>query len=784
MKFSENWLRTFVNPGLSTERLADVLTFGGLEVEAIEPAAPGFDQVVVGEVLQVVKHPDADRLTVCEVDSGKSRLSVVCGAPNVRAGIKVPLALPGATLPGGLLIKTTKVRGAESQGMLCSEKELGLSDDASGLMLLPASAQAGQNIREVLDLDDALFTTKPTPNRGDCLSILGVAREVSALTGAQLSRPATTPVVQASTDTLSVTLHAPDACPRYCGRLIQGVNVTAATPLWMVQRLARSDVRSISAIVDITNYVMLEMGQPLHAFDAAKLDGGIEVRFAREGESIMLLNGEQPVLAPDMLVISDAHEAVALAGIMGGADSAVTAVTQDIFLESAFFAPEIIAGKSRVLGFGSESSYRFERGVDFAATRLALERATRLIVDICGGRPGPVTEASSILPQREAVPLRMTRVERLLGVELGDAQLQGIFRRLDFPFRVSGDRLLVTPPSYRFDIVIEEDLVEEIARIHGYENIPAATPIAAAPMLPAREEQKSASDLRHFMAIRDYNEVVTYSFVDTQWEEDFCDNRRAVALANPIASQMAVMRSSLIGGLVDCVAFNVRHKQQRIRVFEIGRCFMEQQDHYSQPMRLGAAAYGTALKEHWMGETRAVDFYDIKGDIEALFAPRQLRFEPAGHAALHPGKSARILCDGEEAGWLGELHPRWQRKYDLPLAPVLLEVDLASVTRSAVPQYNEIPKFPPVRRDLAAIFDEEIEYQDILDAMREQRSAVVAGITLFDVYRGSDLGSGRKSLAFRVLLQDTRKTLTDAEVESAVAQLREVLQRQFNAKLR
>ncbi|MGE5524116.1 MAG: phenylalanine--tRNA ligase subunit beta [Rhodospirillaceae bacterium] len=784
MKFSEHWLRSLCNPPLATQALADTLTFGGIEVELLEPVAPAFDNVVVGEVLSVTKHPDADRLNLCEVAAGDQKLSIVCGAPNVRVGMKAPVALVGAQLPGGLAIKKAKVRGVESQGMLCSAKELGLSEEASGLLALSPDAKSGDDIRTVLDLDDTLFTTKPTPNRGDCLSILGMAREVAALTRTALKPPHSGAVEASTNDTLRVELAAPEACPLYCGRLVRSVRADTPTPDWMIQRLTRSGVRSISAIVDITNYVMLELGQPLHAFDAAKLKGGITVRYARSGEPITLLNGETRELTPSYLVIADDAHAVALAGIMGGAATAVDAKTQDIFLESAYFEPAVIAGKSRELGFGSDSSYRFERGVDFGATRAGLERATALVLEICGGEAGPITEAVAKLPRRAAVPLRLPRVQRLLGIEIEASEAEEILSRLGCEIVRGADHWLVTPPTYRFDISIEEDLIEELVRVYGYDRVPATIPEAAASMLPLPEATRSNAAIRHLMADRDYQEVVTYSFVDRAWEEDYCSNRAPVALANPIASHMSVMRSSLFGGLVDCVAFNARHKQTRVRVFEIGRCFSSARGGVDQPWRLGGVAYGAAVDEQWGSDGRKVDFYDVKSDVEALFAPRELRFEAAAHPALHPGKSARVLCDGVAAGWLGELHPRWQQKYDLPSAPVLFELDWDVLRGDRLPAYAETSRFPPVRRDMALVFDEETPYQEVMDALNARKPPIVAHIGLFDVYRGSDLGKGRKSLAFRVLLQDTRKTLTDAEVESAVAQLREILQQQFNAKLR
>ena len=784
MKFSENWLRTFVNPPLSSRELADALTMGGIEVETLEPAAPAFDRVVVGEVLKVDKHPGADRLTVCEVDAGTATLTIVCGAPNVSQGIKVPVALVGARLPG-IEIKAAQVRGVESHGMLCSAKELGLSEDAAGLLILPQDAQTGLDIRKLLDLDDQLLTTKPTPNRGDCLSILGMAREVEAITSAGMQAVRIDPVVHAINDALKITLEAPQACPRYCGRLVRGVNPQAPTPQWMVQRLARSDIRAISAIVDITNYVMLELGQPLHAFDAVRIDGGICVRFARAGEKLALLNEQTPELGPDFLVIADGSKALALAGIMGGAESAVNDATGDIFLESAFFDPGVIAGKSRVLGFGSDSAYRFERGVDFSGTVNALERATQLVLEICGGKAGPVSEARAALPERKPVTLRLKRAERLLGIELGVDEVSAMLRRLGFEFTASNGEFRVTPPAHRFDIAIEEDLVEEVARIHGYDNIPAATPVAHASMLQAPEARRDASSVRRLLVARDYQEIVTYSFVEREWEHDFCGNASPIALANPIASQMSVMRSSLFGSFVNCVTFNASRKQARVRLFEIGRCFaLAENGGYAQTMKVGGVAYGDALQEQWGSPARRVDFHDVKADVEVLLAPRGAQFEAATHAALHPGKTARIVRDGMTMGWIGELHPQWQQKYDLSLAPVLFEFDFETLAEGSLPAYNEISKFPPVRRDLAVIVDENVSYRTIMEALQREPLPIVTEIGLFDVYRGTGIEKGKKSLAFRVLLQDTHKTLTDAEVDSAVSRLIQVLQQHFNAKLR
>jgi phenylalanyl-tRNA synthetase beta chain len=553
----------------------------------------------------------------------------------------------------------------------------------------------------------------------------------------------------------------------------------------MVRRLAASGIRTVNALADITNYVMLELGQPLHAFDAGRLKGGIRVRYAKPGEQLKLLNGETPALDAGFLVIADDSKAVALAGIMGGLDASVTGTTRDVFLESAFFSPDAIAGKTRRLNFVSDSSYRFERGVDFAGTQTALDRATQLAIEICGGAAGPVTEARAALPVREPVRLRPARVERLLGVKLDGIRVSDILRRLRFEFSVVEGDFRVTPPSHRFDIAIEEDLIEELARIHGYDRIPATLPAAPPTMLPLPEGRRDVAAIRRLLAARDYQEIVSYSFVDAAWENDLAGNASPVALANPIASQMSVMRSTLAGGLVDCVRQNLNRKQMRVRLFEVGRCFMtDASGGYRQPLRIGGISYGDARHEQWGLKARPGDFYDIKSDVEALLAPLIGEFHAAEHPALHPGKSAKITIGGVTVGWIGELHPRWQRTYDLPLAPVLFELDYEGVSERGLPAYQELSKFPPVRRDIAAIVDEGVGYREILESLRRQQPAVVVEIGLFDIYRGTGVEEGKKSLAFRVLLQDTRRTLTEAEIESAVSQLRRVLQQQFNAKLR
>jgi phenylalanyl-tRNA synthetase beta chain len=784
MKFSENWLRTFVNPPLSSEHLAQALTMAGLEVEALESAAPAFEKVVVAEVREVARHPQADRLNVCKVEAGVGEpLQIVCGASNVAVGVKVPCALVGARLPG-IEIRRAKLRGVESLGMLCSAKELGLAEDAAGLMLLPGDAPVGVDIREYLDLDDKLFTLKLTPNRSDCLSVYGVAREVAAVTGAELKPLEVAPVAAQPIQTPSVRVEAPGACPRYCGRMIAGIDPRAPTPEWMARRLARSGVRSISAVVDITNYVLLEMGQPLHVFDAAKISGAVVVRFARQGERITLLNGQTVALEPDMLVIADETRPLALAGIMGGTESAVSDATRDVFLESAFFSPPVIAGKSRRLGFGSDSSYRFERGVDFAGTVKALDRATALILEICGGAAGEVVEKVAVLPRREPVRVRSERVRKVLGMDLDAARMAELLGRLGLEFSQKDGVFEVRPPSYRFDLALEVDFVEEIARLHGYEQVPELPPRALLRMLPVPETRRTPDALKDFLAGRDYQEIISYAFVNEAWERDLAANARPVRLLNPIASHMSVMRSTLFGGLVDALVFNLNRKQERVRLFELGRCFSRADHGYAQPEKIGGLAYGPARPEQWGEAMRPVDFYDVKADVEGLCWPAVPRFEAAIHPALHPGQSAKIVLDGEQAGWIGTLHPRWQQKYGLSAAPVLFELEAAALLPRRVPAFREVSRFPPVRRDIAVIVEENIPVQAMLDEIRRKVPEYVVEVALFDVYRGKGIDLCEKSLAFRVLMQDTQRTLTDEEADAVVADLTRMLGARFNAKLR
>ncbi|MBN9422759.1 MAG: phenylalanine--tRNA ligase subunit beta [Candidatus Accumulibacter sp.] len=790
MKFSESWLRSFVAPACSGAELSHLLTMAGLEVEEEETVAPAFGNVVVGHVLEVNKHPDADRLNVCRVDISRGEAQqIVCGAPNVAPGLKVPCALPGAELPGDFKIKVAKVRGIESSGMLCSAKELGIAEDASGLLVLPADAPVGEDIRRYLDLDDRLLTLKLTPNRADCLSLSGIAREVAALTGT----PATYPEIPEAPVQIAarrdVVLDAPDACPRYCGRVIASVDAKAPTPEWMKRRLERSGIRPISSLVDITNYVMLELGQPLHAFDNAKLDGAVHARMARAGETLLLLNEQTLTLDEDVLLIADDARPLAMGGIMGGEMSGITLETRELFLESAFFAPKAIAGRARRYGFVSDASHRFERGVDFGGTLRALERATQLVLDICGGQAGPVSEAQAALPERQPVRLRPARVTKVLGIAFSPERIAELFARLDLGFMRDGDDFIVTPPTYRFDIEIEEDLIEEIVRRHGYDNIPARAPQAMLAMAAQREDARPLARIRQIVADCGYQEVVNFAFVEEAWEADFSGNQNLIRLANPIASQLSVMRSTLIGGLVANVATNLKRKQSRVRVFETGRCFFRDAQGgpvagFRQPWKLAGLAYGGAVPEQWGAPARNVDFFDVKGDLEVLLAPAGARFEKTGHPALHPGRSARVLLAGKEIGVIGELHPKWVQKYDLPLAPIVFELDLDALKQAKLPQYAEVSRQPPAVRDLAVVVDHKLELQALLDGMAANRPPLVQDIRLFDLYTGKGVESGKKSLALRIVMQDTQRTLQDAEVDAAVQQLVAYLQQAFAAQLR
>jgi phenylalanyl-tRNA synthetase beta chain len=782
MQFSENWLRTFVNPQLNSDELSHTLTMSGLEVEEMVSVAPAFDKIVVGEIVEAIKHPDADRLQVCKVNIGAEVLQIVCGAPNARVGLKAPCALVGAVLPE-IKIKQAKVRGVESFGMMCSATELGLAQEASGLLELPSDALTGQDIRTYLDLNDYLFTLKLTPNRADCLSILGIARDVMAMTGAPMKAPEILPTPVASKMTFPVLVNALDACPAYYGRVVEGVNAQAKTPDWMVRRLERSGVRSISAIVDITNYVLLELGQPMHAFDHAKLKGGIQVRFAQAGETLLLLNEQEVKLAQDDLIIADSSGPLALAGVMGGYSSAVTDGTQSIFLESAFFTPDIMAGKARRLGLSTDSSYRFERGVDFGHALQALERATGLIIEICGGKAGSVTQAVTKLPLRPLVTLRHARLESVLGISIPIAQVGQLLTQLGFAYQEVEGVFSVQAPSYRFDIAIEEDLIEEIARLHGYDKVPAIPPTANLGILAHSEAKLDLDWVRHTMQMQGYQEVITYSFVDAAWERDLLGNTDPIALKNPIASNMSVMRSSMWGGLLDTLSYNLNRKQERAMLFEIGSTYHDQNGQFQEHARVSGLFYGDVLPEQWSTQAREVDFFDVKATVE-LLTHQDAEFRVETHPALHPGQCASVYMHGNRIGWIGKLHPKWQQHYDLAKNAFVFELALQALQESSVPSYQEVTKFLPVRRDIAIVVDENTAVQTIIDEVNQAQIPLLQQMQLFDVYQGKGIAENKKSLAFLVLMQDTHKTLVDSEAEAAMAKLLQLLENKFGAQLR
>ncbi|MBI1889021.1 MAG: phenylalanine--tRNA ligase subunit beta [Burkholderiales bacterium] len=808
MQFSENWLRTMVDPKITSDELAHLLTMSGLEVEEVDPVAPSFSNVVVAKVLEVDKHPNADRLNVCQIDAGTGTLlNIVCGAPNVRAGMKVPCALAGAVLPPGedgkpFEIKVGKLRGVESQGMLCSARELKLSEEHGGLLELPADAPVGQNFRDYYQLNDLKFTIKLTPNRADCLSLLGVAREVSALTGTPLNAPVCSPVMPTIDDKLKVNIVSPDLCGRFSGRVIRGVNAKAPTPDWMKQRLERSGQRSISALVDISNYVMLELGRPSHVFDLDKVQGSLEIRWGKKGEQLKLLNGNTVEVDEWVGVIADSRGVEAMAGIMGGDDTAVTLETENIYLEAAFWWPQSIQGRGRRYNFSTDAAHRFERGVDFATTVEHIERITALIVDICcqPGKTlvGPIDDQLVNVPKRVPVHMRTARASKIIGVAFDDKQIADIFTRLGLPCTQEAGGFSVTPPSFRFDIEIEEDLIEEIARVYGFENIPALPPVAANEIRIAPENSRSLFTIRRQVADFDYQEVVNFSFVEEAWEADFAGNANPIRLLNPIASQMSVMRSTLIGSLIANVRYNLNRKLSRVRLFEIGAVYLRSEKAqdgplsvagYDQPKRVCALAYGSVVEEQWGQPERNVDFFDVKADVEALFAPQTLRFVKAEHPALHPGRSANIVLNGQVIGFIGELHPRWQQKYDLPLAPVMFEVEASALQSRAVPNYREISKFPAVTRDRAFIVRQSVSAQELIDAFIAEKETnpvcgILQAIVLFDEYRGKGLENSEKSLAFRFTLQDTQTTLQDDKVNAAIDALTDAVTKKYGAKLR
>jgi phenylalanyl-tRNA synthetase beta chain len=785
MRISLEWLKELVALTDPVNEVAHALTMGGLEVEEITPVAASFSGIVVGLVKSVAPHPNADKLRVTEVDAGTGEtLTIVCGAPNVAAGQKVPCALVGAKLPD-MEIRKAKLRGVESSGMLCSARELGLSDEHAGLLVLDADAPIGRDVREVLALDDVYLTLKLTPNRGDCLSMFGIARDLGAILAAPARLPSASPIAAAADDERRISISEPDACGVYFGRVIRGLDPAARTPEWMSRRLERAGLRTIHPLVDITNYVMLERGQPMHAFDDAKLKGAIGVRFMKPGERVRLLNEQEVEYRPGLLAITDDSGPIALGGVMGGFNTMVGASTTDVFFEAAFFHPGAVQGKARELALTSDAAYRYERGVDFGATRAAMERATGLALEICGGAAGPIRESRGNLPARETVRVRPARVVKLLGYPVNDGEMVDILRRLACDVATESQALRVTPPTWRFDLAIEEDFVEEIARIHGYEDVPADAPRSRLPMLALREGERDRFAIRKSLAALGYQEVVNYSFVAPEWEIDFAGNASPIRLANPIASTMSVMRTTLLGGLLQTLRANLNRSEERVRIFEIGRCFEgSQPDLAVQPERVAGLAFGLRWPEQWAAKGERVDFFDAKGDLETLAAGRALEFAPAMHPTCHPGRCARVSHGGRPIGIVGELHPRLQQEYELASAPVVFEVLTQPLLAGQPPRYAGVSRMPVVRRDLALIVGEEVPAGALLEAARKAVPGFVREVEVFDQYRGKGVEPGQKSLALRIVMQDTDRTLTDSDVEGVVASIRQQLNEKFKAKPR
>ncbi|MDF3196963.1 phenylalanine--tRNA ligase subunit beta [Pseudomonas sp. 1928-m] len=791
MKFSEQWLRSWVNPQVSRDDLVARLSMAGLEVDSVSLAAGVFSGVVVGEVLSTEQHPDADKLRVCQVSSGAETFQVVCGAPNVRPGLKIPFAMIGAELPGDFKIKKAKLRGVESNGMLCSASELQISEDNDGLMELPADAPVGQDIRVYLDLDDASIEVDLTPNRGDCLSLAGLAREVGALYAAPVARPVIAAVVPSHDEVRPVEVLAPQACPRYLGRVVRNVDLSKPTPLWMVERLRRADVRSIDAAVDITNYVMLELGQPLHAFDLAEINGGIRVRMAEEGEKLALLDGQEVSLRSDTLVIADHSRALAIAGVMGGEHSGVNEKTRDLFLESAFFDTIAIAGKARSYGLHTDASHRFERGVDWQLAREAMERATGLLLEIIGGEAGPIIEVvnEEHLPSVAPVTLRAERIEQMLGLKMDDAEIVRLLAALGLDIRADGEgQWQVGVPSHRFDISLEVDLIEELARLYGYNRLPVRYPQARLAPQAKAEAAVELPALRRLLVARGYQEAITYSFIDPKLFELFNPGVAPLMLANPISADMAAMRFSLWPGLIKALEHNLNRQQSRVRLFESGLRFVGQLEGLKQEPMLAGVICGGRLPEAWAHGRDDVDFYDVKADVEALLASAgagdSFAFVPGEHPALHPGQTARIERDGRVVGFLGAIHPELSKALGLDQAVFMFELVLGDITQGVMPKFQELSKFPEVRRDLAVLVDRDVPALDLLGAIREAAGEWLTDLKLFDVYHGKGIDPHRKSLAVGLTWQHPSRTLNDDEVSTTTQNILTSLEQRFNATLR
>lgn len=792
MQFPESWLREFCNPPLSTDALADLLTMSGLEVEEMRAVAPPFSGVVVGEIVEAVQHPNADKLRVCKVNVGAlspdGPLQIVCGAPNARVGIRVPLALVGAELPpseeGGkpFRIGVGKLRGTDSFGMLCSAKELKLADDHGGLLELPLDTPVGMNLRDALKLDDTLFTLKLTPNLAHNLSVLGIAREVSALTGAPLHLPVFTPVKPTHDDQVPVRIEAPDLCGRWAGRVVHGVDPKAKTPAWIVDRLARCGQRSVSALVDISNYVMFELGRPSHIFDHAKIHDELVIRWAKAGETLKLLNGNTVELDDKVGVVADSQGPESLAGVMGGDATAVSDDTTSVYVEAAFWWPAAVAGRSRRFNFSTEAGHRFERGVDAETIPAHIERITQLILDICGGQAGPLDDVVARLPARPPVTLRIARAAKVIGMPVTQQECAGVMERLGLAYTQAEGTLTVTPPSWRFDLQIEEDLIEEVIRVLGFGRLPDTPPIAPVTARVRLESSRSSHAVRRAVAALDYQETINFSFVEARWEAELAGNANPIKVLNPIAAPLAVMRSSLVGSLVQILRNNLARKAPRVRIFEIGRVFsrdaavtstLTSVSGVAQPLRVAGLAWGPVDTLQWGAAERNVDFFDVKGDVEQLLAPRAVTFLGAEHPAMHPGRCAAVIVEGQSIGHVGELHPRWRQGYELPSAPIVFELDLAAVQTRGVPQAQPLARQQVARRDLALVVQESVRHDALMDALRDDATGLVRSATLFDVYRpkadATDFGVGERSLAVRLELLSDDATLTDEIIDAAIA---------------
>jgi phenylalanyl-tRNA synthetase beta chain len=788
MKFSERWLREWSNPAITSAQLTEQLTMAGLEVESVSPMAPGLTNVIVAEILKVERHPNADRLNVCKVSTGKGEaLSIVCGASNVRAGLKTALATVGAALPGNIIIEQAKMRGVDSQGMLCSSSELGLGEINNGIMELPDDAPVGTELTHYLKLPDNIIEIKLTPNRGDCLSLVGLARDINAINQLPMHEPEHRSIAAASTFTFPINIIASTGCPRYVGRVIRGIDSQAVTPLWLQERLRRSDIRCIHPVVDVTNYIMLELGQPLHSFDLANLQTEIQVRYANPKETIQLLNGQRLELDENVLIIADKERAVALAGIMGAADSGITSTTTDIFLESAFFDPLTISKSARHFQIFTDSSQRYERGVDYNLQNHAIERATELLLSIVGGEAGPIVEKTGKLPVADAITLRRKRINHILGVNLEEYVVENILQRLGMQINSHTEGWSVIPPSHRFDITLEIDLIEELARIYGYENIPKQSFFTPIDIQPKLETQTTVSRLSQLLVDKGYREAITYSFIEARLQTLFDPHSAPLVLVNPISADMSVMRTSLLPGLVQSVIFNINRQQSRVRLFEKGLCFKQSANGLSQQPYLAGAITGSVYPEQWSERAKAVDFFDIKGDVESILLltrDRHFTFAKAEHPALHPGQSSIIMYNNKQIGYLGRLHPKVQQHLDVTAPIYVFELMLDEIKATILPHYKSPSKYPSLRRDLAFIVNQGVAVHDIQTKIALIAGGLLQHVQLFDIYQGEGIAAGKKSVALGLTFQLSSRTLIDSEIDEVIHRVISMLEGDFNASLR